>query len=727
MDKRLVRKGVIQCGRNDIRREAQDLARYLPARLAPLAEVAYNFFWSWHADGEQVFRDIDAYGWLSCGKNPVRFLWRASLHALECAAAERDLVARVEALRDALEDELDREPSEDGVPPENPVAFFCAEFGLHRSMPVYSGGLGVLAGDILKEASDRALPMVGVGLMYQRGFFHQRIDASGYQHEYWYATGPDRRSTAKITNEEGEPLCVTVPVWGEPVKVHVWRVEVGRVPLFLLDTEVQGNSPRQRFITARLYEGNHQVRLAQYALLGVGGVRVLHALGIEPSVIHMNEGHPAAATLEMVGRLVRDGAGFEEACDRVRRKVVFTTHTPVPAGNETYSPDEFGAVFQDAASSPGTGLEGILRLGRIHPDDTNEPPGMTALGIRMSRSTNAVSRIHGGVARRMWQDLFPGRSVEDVPITHVTNGAHLPTWTAPEIRRLLDRYLPEDWSSQERVMDPATWAAVDSIPDEELWAARMEMSTRLVSWVKSHSVIDRLTRGDTMEYALAASQTLDPGALTLGFARRLATYKRLYLLTHDPERVLNMLHGPRPIQLMFGGKAHPRDEEAKHMLQRMFQLKGDQGVAGRVVFLEDYDMGVASKMVAGCDVWINLPRPPLEASGTSGMKAAFNGTLNLSVLDGWWAEAYDGENGWGIDGTEDPDHGAKDGRDAAAFYDLMEKEVIPLFYDRDEKGIPHGWVKRMKASIRTVGPRFCATRMVDEYVRRIYRADAQGG
>jgi starch phosphorylase len=721
MEERFVRKGIIQCGKKDIRHEAQDLARYLPARLAPLAEVVYNYFWSWHPDGQQVFRDIDEHDWSFSGKNPVRFLWRASQGALERAAADKKIVSRVEALRDALEDELNREPSNDGVPPENPVAFFCAEFGLHRSMPVYSGGLGVLAGDILKEASDRALPMVGVGLMYHRGFFHQRIDASGYQHEYWYATGPDRRATAKITDEEGEPICVTVPVWGEPVSVHVWRVDVGRVPLFLLDTEVQANSPRQRFITARLYEGNHQIRLAQYALLGVGGIRVLNALGIEPSVIHMNEGHPATAPLEMVRRLVRKGAAFAEACDRVRGRVVFTTHTPVPAGNETYSREDFSTVFRDVAPALGTDMEGILKLGRVRPDDTNEPPGMTALAIRMSRSVNGVSRIHGGIARRMWKDLFPGRSAEDVPITHVTNGAHLPTWIAPEIRRLLDRYLRKDWCSRERVMDPATWEAVDSIPDEELWAARKEMSSKIVSWAKSDSVIERLTRGDTMDYALAASQTLDPGALTLGFARRLATYKRLYLLTHDPRRVLAMLEGPRPIQLLFAGKAHPRDEEAKHMLQRIFQLKGNRPVAGRVVFIEDYDMGIATKLVAGCDVWVNLPRPPLEASGTSGMKAAFNGTLNLSVLDGWWAEAYDGQNGWGIDGTEDPDHGAKDARDAAAFYDLMEKEVIPLFYERDQKGIPHGWVKRMKASIRTIAPRFCATRMLDEYVRRIYR------
>lgn len=721
MRARLVKDGIIQSGERDIRRSEQALASHIPALLAPLATIAYNYHWTWHPDGARVFEDIDAHRWRLSGMNPVRFLMRAEQRSLERAAADETLVARAEALRDALEDEMERPPSGDGVPPEHPVAFFCAEFGLHRSLPIYSGGLGALAGDILKAASDRALPMVGVGLMYRRGYFHQRIDVSGYQHEYWYGTDPERRPAAKVTDDRGEPLSVTVPVWGEPVRLHVWRVNVGRVPLFLLDAEVEGNTPRQRFISARLYEGNRQIRLAQYALLGVGGVRALRALGVEPSLLHMNEGHPATATLELVRREVAAGVSFQEACAKVRERVVFTTHTPVPAGNETYSPEEFWTVFPDVLPDLGNDPEGLLRLARIRPDDPQDPPGMTALAIRMSRSTNGVSRIHGGVSRSMWQPLFPGRSVEEVPIIHVTNGAHLSTWIAPELRRLLDRYLVEGWWSQERVMAPETWEAVESIPDEELWSVRMTLSTRLISWVSSQTVIDRLTRGDTMEYAMRASQTLDPGVLTLGFARRVATYKRLYLLTHDPQRVLGLLEGPRPVQFLFAGKAHPKDEDAKRVLQGLFGLKGDPRVGGRVAFVEDYDLGTAEMLVTGCDVWLNLPRPPLEASGTSGMKAAFNGTLNLSVLDGWWAEAFDGTNGWGIDGTEDPDHGAKDARDAGALYDLLEKEVIPLFYDRDDQGIPRGWCQRMKASIRTVAPRFSATRMLDDYVSRVYR------
>jgi starch phosphorylase len=720
MPKNFLKNGIVQSGAKDIRRAAQALAAHIPARLAPLARVAYNYSWVWHPDGEQIFRDIDAHRWRLCRQNPVRFLLDAPEIALERAASNLALVDRVDALRDALEDELNRSPSEDGISPEHPVAFFCAEFGLHRSLPVYSGGLGALAGDIVKEASDRALPMVGVGLLYRQGYFHQRIDISGYQHEYWYGTDPDRRPVAKITDDRGEPITIKVPIWGEEVKVHVWRVDVGRVPLFLLDTELPENSPRQRFVTARLYDGNREIRLAQYTLLGAGGLRVLDALGVEPTVIHMNEGHPATAAIELVRREMVAGADFEESCQRVRQRLVFTTHTPVPAGNETYTADEIRTVFPTVAQDMGIDLEKLLRLGRITPDNHDEPPGMTALAIRMSRSVNGVSRIHGDVSRQIWQGLFPDHGVDDVPITHVTNGAHLPSWIAPLLRRLLDHYLEPGWYSQEKVMKPATWEAVEDIPDEELWAVRMELSNRLIRWVKSQSVTDRLTRGDTMDYVLKAAQIFDPNVLTLGFARRLATYKRIYLLTHNVDRVLSFLEGPHPMQLVFAGKAHPKDEDAKRMLQRMFELKSDPRVASRVVFLEDYDMGTASILVSGCDVWCNLPRPPLEASGTSGMKAAFNGTLNLSVLDGWWAEAYDGSNGWGIDGTEDPDEGAKDHRDATAFYDLLEHEVIPLFYDRDENGVPHGWVKRMKASIRTIAPQFCATRMVDEYARKIY-------
>ena len=711
----------IKSGAKDVRRAAQVLASHIPARLAPLARVAYNFSWVWHPDGEQVFRDIDSHRWRLCRQNPVRFLQETAEDSLDRAAMDLNLVARVETLRDDLEQDLARPPRLDGAAtPERPIAFFCAEFGLHRCLPIYSGGLGVLAGDILKEASDCALPMVGVGLLYRQGYFHQRVDTAGWQHEYWYDTDPERRPCAKVTTADGRPIAVKVPIWDEEVLVHVWRVDVGRVPLFLLDTEVPENTPRQRFVTSRLYEGNRQIRLAQYALLGVGGLRALDALGIVPSVIHMNEGHPATATLELVGRELAQGRSFAEACERTRSRVVFTTHTPVPAGNETYAAAEITTVFPNAVQQIGTDMEGVLRLGRVNPDNRDEPMGMTALAIRMSRSINGVSRIHGEVSRRMWQSLFPGRSIGDVPITHVTNGVHLPSWISPQMRRLLDRYMPRDWHRQERVMDPATWKAVDTIPDEELWTVRRETSSRLAGWVRSQTVTDRLTRGDSMDYATMAARKFDPDVLTLGFARRLAAYKRLHIFIQDPERMMRLLDGPHPIQFLYAGKAHPRDDEAKRLLVQMFQFKSDPRRGGRVAFIEDYDIGIGSLLTSGCDVWVNLPRPPLEASGTSGIKAAVNGTLNLSVLDGWWAEAWDGTNGWGIAAAEDPNHAVVDARDATAFYELLEKEVVPLFYERDARGVPRGWVARMKASLRTIGPRFCATRMLDEYVRNIY-------
>ena len=715
------RNGGIRSGINDVRRAAQALAREIPARLAPLARVAYNFHWVWHPDGERVFRAVDSYRWRLCRQNPVRFLEEASQESLERAASDLSLVRRVEAMRNALEEELMRPPREDGVASlEHPIAFFCAEFGVHRSLPIYSGGLGVLAGDILKEASDRALPMVGVGLMYRQGYFHQRVDAAGWQHEYWYATDPERRPCALVTGEDGSPLTVEVPIWDEKVSVNVWRVEVGRVPLFLLDTEAPGNSPRQRFVSARLYEGNRQIRLAQYALIGIGGMRVLDALGIEPSVIHMNEGHSVSATMEVLSRERERSASFAEAHEKVRRRFVFTTHTPVPAGNETYAIDEMMTVFPGVARRLSGDMDKLLSLGRLNPADRDEPIGMTALAMRMSRSTNGVSKIHGGVARRMWQGLFPGRSREEVPISHVTNGIHVPSWISPLMRRLLDEYLMPGWQTHERVTDPATWAAVDKIPDAELWAVRQEYSRWLAHWVRSKTVTDRLGRGDSMEYAMKAATTFDAEVLTLGFARRLATYKRLHLLIQDPEKMLRLLDGPQPIQLLFAGKAHPRDDDAKRVLAGMFNLKSDPRLGGRVAFLEDYDIGLASILTNGCGVWINLPRPPLEASGTSGMKAACNGVLNLSVLDGWWAEAYDGSNGWAIDGSEDVDAAAKDARDAAALFDLLEREVIPMYYDRDPAGIPHAWIAHIKASLRTIGPRFCATRMLDDYVRKIY-------
>ena len=704
-------------GARELAAHAEQLAARLPAELAPLAQVAYDYRWSWEPGGAEVFRDLDPLGWELAGGNPVRVL--SDLAPDRAAAAARDTVlrGRLAALAATLAADRARplRPLE-GV--DGPVAFFCAEFGIHHSLPIYSGGLGVLAGDVLKQASDAALPLVGIGLLYRRGYFQQRVDRRGLQHEYWIQLFPERTPAALVDGDDGSPLRLTFPVFGRQVAFHVWRVDVGRVPLYLLDTEVEGNDPIQRWITARLYEGHSATRLGQYALLGIGGVRALRALGIEPAVLHFNEGHPALAALELAAEHVAGGGTLEEGLAAARARTVFTTHTPVPAGNETYPPEQFLDAYRDLPARLGIDEGRLLDLCRTVPG-TDEWPGMTPLALRVSRTANGVSRRHGEVAREMWRPLFGAGAAGEVPIRHVTNGVHLPTFLAGPLRELLDRHLGDDWL--DRAADPATWAPVDGIPDEELWEARCRARAELVDYVRTKSVQDRLLRGEEPDYVQAAAQTFDADTLTLGFARRIATYKRLFLLISDPDRVRRIFSGRPPVQMVIAGKAHPLDDNAKQMLQQAFELRRANSLGARVAFLENYDLSVAAPVVAGCDVWVNVPRPPLEASGTSGMKAAANGGLNLSVLDGWWWEAYDGENGWAIDGDEDADEEAQDARHAEALYDLLEGEVIPLFYDRDEQGLPRRWLARVKASLRTNGPGFCAARMVDDYARTIYR------
>jgi starch phosphorylase len=688
-------------GEGDVERAVAELTSRLPEPLHPLARLAYNYWWSWARGGRDVFAAIDERRFAATNDNPIRFLRDLTSSRLEQAANDSQLVGDIAALGTAFDRYMDAGAA------EHPVAFFCAEFAVHPSLAIYSGGLGVLAGDILKEASDRDLPCVGVGLCYRRGYFHQRLDARGYQHEYWTAVDPESLPAVLVTRD-GAPVEVTVPIWDEHVVAHVWRVDVGRVPLYLLDSASPENSPIGRWITARLYDGNHGIRLAQYALLGVGGARMLCELGIEPAVVHLNEGHAALATLEFARRERQGNEPIDDALMRVRERVVFTTHTPVAAGNETYEVPQILDVFSGICGEVDVETSHLLDFGRVRTDDSDERAGMTPLAIRASRSTNAVSARHGEVATEMWRSL-------DVPITHVTNGVHVPTWMATPMRELLDEALGAGW--RDRAGDEATWAPVDSIPDADLWAVRNQMRASLVDFVRERTVHERLQRGEPIEYALAAN-TFDPDRLTVGFARRLATYKRLHLLLLEPERALAL---GNELQLLVAGKAHPSDETAKRLAQQLFELKDAEAIRGRVAFLEDYDLSIAAPLVAGCDVWLNLPRAPLEASGTSGMKSALNGGLNLSVLDGWWAEGYDGENGWGIDGSiDDAGEQERDHRDAQALYDLLEHEVLPLFRDRDDDGIPRGWVRRVKASLRTNGPRFSASRMLRDYERRIY-------
>jgi starch phosphorylase len=707
-------------GASDLAAAAGALRTRLPEPLAALAAIAYNYRWSWTPGGPELFASIDEDRWELCLGNPVRALQEAHPERLAELAADEVFLARVAALETAVNAEGAGPVSAAGVTTEHPVAFFCAEYAIHGSLPVYSGGLGVLAGDILKEASDRRLPLVAIGLMYRHGYFRQRIDGSGWQHEYWVDTDPDRVPAALVTGDDGEPLTVTVPVGDREVVAQIWRVDVGRVPLLLLDANRPENSVADRWITSRLYVGDPDVRLWQYALLGIGGVRALNALGIEPGVVHLNEGHAALAGLELARVAHADsGVAVEEALGAARERTVFTTHTPVPAGNDSYPADQMAEVLRPLADELGVDLDSLVCRGRTHPDEVFEPFGVTQFALRSSRTANGVSARHGEVAREMWRDLWPDRAVEDVPVTHVTNGVHIPTWIGAPMRELLDRHLGDGWA--DRATDPATWDAVGTLPAEELWAARSAQRRALIDLVRERSVTDRLGRGDTPEYVQAAAEGLDPEALTIGFARRVATYKRLDLLLSAVDRALALLgDADRPVQLILAGKAHPKDDDGKRLVQRLFGMKSHPEVARRVVYLDDYDFKLGAAMTRGCDVWVNVPRPPLEASGTSGIKSAINAGLQLSVLDGWWPEAYDGSNGWAISGEVDHDHGAQDWRHAAELYRLVTDEVIPAFYDRDAGGLPQAWLQMVRASLRTCGPRFGAGRMIEDYAARIY-------
>jgi glycogen phosphorylase len=706
-------------GSAEMTRAADDLAARLPGPMAAFARIAYNYRWSWTPGGNELFAAIDPLRWDRSNRNPVRLLLDASSAALERVASDARLMEQAETILAIIRSDAARPDLAGRASAQRPVAFLCAEFAVHTSLPIYAGGLGVLAGDILKEASDMAVPMVAVGLLYRQGYFLQRMDRTGYQHEYWIPLDPERVPAVLVRNTDGEPLTISVPLRGRRLTVQVWRVQVGRLPLFLLDADRRENSRTDRWITARLYESDRAIRLAQYALLGIGSMRALEAMGMDPAVVHLNEGHAGLAPLELARRDIAAGADRHTAFAAARERTVFTTHTPVAAGNEGYDTSEIAEVMGDFPAEIGMDFDSFLQLGRTRPENPHEPFVMTPLGIKMSRSANAVSRRHGEVARQMWQPLFPERPVDTVPIGHVTNGVHVPTWMAPATRALLDRHLADGWMT--RTADPDTWAAVDDIPDADLWALRCRLRADFVEYVRDRAVATRLARSEDGEMVAAAERGFSADSLTIGFARRLATYKRLYLLTLEPQRVATLISDEaRPMQLILAGKAHPNDEEGKRSAQGLFSFKALAHAAERVAFLDNYDLGIASQLVAGCDLWVNLPRPPLEASGTSGMKSVLNGGLNLSILDGWWAEAFDGANGWGIPGDPVYDPSVQDTRDAAAFYDLLEHEVAPLFYDRDADGVPRGWVRRIKRSLRTNGPRFSAARMVQDYVDGAY-------
>jgi len=710
-------------------------ARTLDRFIAPLQErlwaLARNLWWSWDHNSSSLFLDLDPARWNELNHNPVALLSELPLAKLETRAAELMLHSRVNyAYRRMLEYlEADRTwgARHAGVLRPHPVAYFSAEFGLHESLPVYSGGLGVLAGDHIKSASDLDIPLVGIGLFYGQGYFRQRLDLGGWQREEYLKTDVNQMAMEVAIGKDRRPVVVEIETRSGRIRAKVWRVKVGRRDLLLLDSDVEGNAPEDRELTSRLYGGDLRIRIRQELLLGVGGLRALKALGVSPGVLHLNEGHSAFAVLEAIRmRMEEEGLTFEAAVPRVSREVVFTTHTPVPAGHDRFDAGLIEEHIGPLREALGLSKESLLGLGRENANNGDELFCMTVLALRLSRRANAVSALHAEVSRAMWTGLFRDKLEDDIPIGHITNGVHVPSWLAPQMFRLYDRHLGTDW--HQRSSEAKIWLGIENVDDGELWETHLNLKSQLIEFVRRRAVEQAQRRGESPEVLQRLERALSPDALTIGFARRFATYKRANLILTDIERLAAMVNDPnRPVQFVFAGKAHPLDEPGKRVLQQIAELMRDRKFRDKFVFVEDYDINVGRHFVQGVDVWLNNPRRPLEASGTSGQKVVLNGGLNLSVLDGWWAEAFDGMNGFAIGtGRTHSNMSVHDTRDGEDLMRTLTEEVIPLYYQRDRDGLPRGWIKRMKRTIRTLGWRFNADRMVMDYTQKCY-VPAAGG
>ena len=695
----------------------------LPKRLARLGELAYNLWWTWDPDATRLFGRLDFDLWERLGHNPIRMLREVGRPRLSQAAKDKEYLAAYEAVFSTFDSYMNQTDTwTDRTHPElngRPIAYFSMEFGLHETLPIYSGGLGVLAGDHLKEASDMGLPITGVGFMYTEGYFSQRITEDGWQEALNNMLDFKNLPALPVLDEEGKRLCVEVELPDRTVSLGLWEIRVGRIPLYLLDSNLEPNTEFDRQLTARLYWSDLDRRVMQELMLGVGGVRALRALGYNPSVWHMNEGHAAFLILERAREFVAGGDTFEQAMEKTRGQNVFTTHTPVAAGNDEFPlwliEKYLGAIWPQLKLT----REQFFDIAR-HQMPQGETFSMGILALRSSTGRNAVSELHGDVSRRMWQFLWEDRELDDVPITHITNGVHVSNWMARRIRVLLDEYLGHDW--MERLDDTDMWAGLDDIPDDELWAVRLHLKRKLAFYMRER-VRDRWTHGGFHPVQVVSSGVLiNPYALTIGFARRFATYKRASLILSDVERLLDIINRPnRPVQIIFAGKAHPADEPGKQLIQQVYRQVKRAETGGRLVFVEDYEMNLARYLVQGVDVWLNTPRRPYEASGTSGMKAALNGALNFSVLDGWWRESYNGRNGWAIGEDKEMDSpSVQDALDAESLYSTLENEIIPLYYNRDPKEVSQEWMAHIKDSMKTNIPQFSTRRMVKEYVERLY-------
>ena len=700
---------------------------HLHERLRALAQ---NLWWTWHPEVLSLFTDLDPHLWRQVDHNPISFLNQMTPEQIEERAAELVLHSRINYAFRRLNEYVEKDKTWGAMHCGNlcnrPVVYFSAEFGLHESVPIYSGGLGILAGDHLKSASDLGIPLMGIGLLYHQGYFSQRLNKDGLQEEDYANLDINKLPLQTVTESSGQPLVVRVNTRSGFLQARVWQLQAGRVRLFLLDSNVEGNSTEDRKLTSRLYGGGDRVRIRQELLLGIGGARVLQALNTFPGVLHLNEGHSAFGILEEIRRVMEyDQIPFHRARRRVSLYTVFTTHTPVPAGHDRFSPDlveEHLGIFREKL---GLSHDEFMALGRVNRGDKSETFCMTVLALKNSRRANGVSAIHADVSRLMWHCLWPERPEVEVPIGHITNGVHVLSWLAPQMHQLFETRLAQDWPT--RMVHSDVWEKVLEIDDGELWETHQSLKMRLIRFVRRRLLLqaERLGHHETVQQI---EQILDPDVLTIGCARRFATYKRGDLILSQPERLAKLVgDAHRPIQIIFAGKAHPRDDEGKRLLQRIAQYSFNPACRRRIVFVEDYDYNVARHLVQGVDVWLNNPRRPLEACGTSGQKVVLNGGLNLSVLDGWWNEAYDGSNGFAIGhGGMHNDPDIQYQRDAEYLYETLEKEVIPLYYERDTIGIPLHWVKRMKKAIQSLGWRFNADRMVKDYAERFYLPSASG-
>ncbi len=699
-----------------------DFSDNIPEKLNRLPELVYNLWWSWSEEARELFRRLDYPLWRRTQHNPVKMLKMISPERLQEKAQDAAFVRRYNKVMM----EFDRDMSNGHTwfhttHPElkdKTVAYFSFEFGLHNTLPIYSGGLGILAGDHAKETSDLGLPFIGVGFMYPQGYFRQRVPSHGWQEAVYQQLDMSEAPITLVHQADGSELRVGVEMGGRYVQARVWQVRVGRTPLYLMDTDVAENEPWDRELSARLYSGDSETRIRQEIMLGIGGVRMLRALGIEPAVWHMNEGHSAFLTLECMREKVAAGMSFDEAAEAVRAQTIFTTHTPVPAGHDAFAFHLMEHYFYGFWDQLGISREHFLSLGG-HEEEWGMAFNMTVLALRYSGQCNGVSKLHGDVSRQMWQSVWPDKPVEEVPITSVTNGIHVATWLAGEFRNLFNKYLGADW--MENHDDPAVWERLADLPDEELWQVHRIMKGKLMDFLRSRARYAWVDDRSDPTQVLASGTLLDPDALTIGFARRFATYKRATLIFHDWERLRRMLVDThRPLQIIFAGKAHPADEPGKRLIQEVYNMAKHSQLAGRIAFIEDYDMQAARYFKQGVDVWLNTPRRPREASGTSGMKASLNGVPHLSIMDGWWVEGYNGANGWAIPEAPSDNPYEQDVHDANCIYQILEEEIIPLYYNRDRDDIPRGWIEVMREAIRSNAPRFSTRRMVKEYTTKLY-------